>query len=275
MFTIAITMPATAPNRGGSVGQIAHVLFYDQLVLFSAIPVPGAANTPVHIENGSWLTFKTVPQLPGPYPVPSDPTKPGVSDWPGVPAQPPDITVAKQISVPHGNSVLALGSVDMFKEESVIPVSVIPLAIPGAPAPYPVPPQLDTNRYDKELVPTFHEYENPDVELTQNPNAVLQRAVELVKPDKYIHWHVTTQPLPHGKGGVTNIPFEQRRARVTEYHADYWLLHAAGDEKDGKDVYRYLSYTQTILMEMKIGPAYDERQFIFPHVTCNTVTKMK
>jgi hypothetical protein len=269
-----VPIPATAPNRGGGINQIAHALFYDQKVLFAPSPVPNVANTPVHVENGTWITVKTVPQLPGPYPVPSDPTDPSLPEWPGIPRQPLEVMVAKQISVPHGNSVLALGSVDMLKGDSVISaVPPNPLIIPGSPPPYPQPHQIETNRFNR-LLDTASDYENPDVELTQNPNGVLQQAVDLIKPDKYIHWRVTTEALAQGKGSVTNIPFEQRRARVTEYFADYWLLHKAGDKtKDGADAFNYLSYTQTMLMEMKIGPAFDERTFLFPHVTCNTVTR--
>ncbi|MGA8108541.1 MAG: hypothetical protein WB974_03850, partial [Acidobacteriaceae bacterium] len=61
-------------------------------------------------------------------------------------------------------------------------------------------------------------------------------------------------------------PFEREVSNVTEYFADYWMLF--------KEKKRYLAYTQTILMVLKIENkttgALD--QYTFPHVTCNTVT---
>jgi hypothetical protein len=80
-----------------------------------------------------------------------------------------------------------------------------------------------------------------------------------------MHWHVTTEPLRNVRGHVTNIPFEQRVSNVTAYWADYWLLST-----DNGMTFKYLAYTQTILMEMTVK---DER-YVFPHVTCNTVAKI-
>ena len=92
----------------------------------------------------------------------------------------------------------------------------------------------------------------------------MQDAVDIIRPDCFIHWSVTTYPLVHGEGVVTNIPFEERLADVTEYFADYWLLST-----DGGDTFPYLAYTQTMLMDMVV----QGHRFTFPHVTCNTVTK--
>ena len=109
-----------------------------------------------------------------------------------------------------------------------------------------------------EAAPT--NYQNPHPDLTQHPNTPLQEAVAIIKPDSFMHWTVTTEPLANGTGSVTNIPFEQRVSEVTEYAAEYWLL------KKGRE--KYLSYTQTILMQLAIKG----EKYIFPHITCNTVT---
>lgn len=250
-----ISIPATAPNRGGAVNQIAHALFYDQRVSFAEGP---QTQQVVHVENGAWIYLDKVPQLPGPY-ANSEPPAP-----PNVRPQPADITVAKQISVPHGNSILALGQFDIGPKGPVVAGAPI---IPGAPPPYPLPHEIETNRFTKKLVTPEFDFENPDVALTQNANLAVSQAVRIIAPEAYMHWRVTTEPLPHGKGAVTNIPFEERRADVTAYTADYWLL-----QKEKK--FQYLAYSQTILMEMRIGPRYSERRFLFPHVTCNTVAKV-
>jgi hypothetical protein len=98
------------------------------------------------------------------------------------------------------------------------------------------------------------------------PNLPLQQAVEIIKPDHFMHWNVTTRPLPSGSGVVTNIPFEQQASKVIDYWADYWLL-LKGKKK-------YLAYTQTILMVLTIRDrnTAENRKYVFPHITCNTVT---
>ena len=88
--------------------------------------------------------------------------------------------------------------------------------------------------------------------------------MQIIDPDSYMYWHVTTQPLQSGRGHVINVPFEQQVSDVTEYIADYWLLF----KRHRHQTRKYLAYTQTILMKMQIK----DMKFVFPHVTCNTVT---
>lgn len=241
----AIATPVNAPNRGGNYTQNSFALFYDQQVHFAEGP---AIEQIVHEENGAWLYLTTAAQTIGPY------SRNGTEPGP-VPPQPEDIEIAKQIAVPHGNSILALGSVTHGTGSPVIPDSPPPFAPPG----------LDNTPFE-ELLSNFDNYQNPQPELTRNPNSVLQQAVNLIRPNAYIHWRVTTKPLPSGQGIVTNIPFEQRRANVNDYEADYWLLST-----DGGESFPFLSYSQSIFMNLTI---HDQPGYLFPHVTCNTVTKL-
>lgn len=280
-----LAVAARAPNRGGQVNQDARALFYEQQVMFAEGPGKG---TVVHVENGAWLWFPRYIQQTGPYPA----NAPGneVSD---ALQQQSDISVAKQISIPHGNSILALGNFDTvpgpngagawrgnskINGSPVIPDGAPPYPNPAVAVPIPdgtpIPAVLKSilnadQRYDTQRTssPTDpNDYENPHPELTRYPNKPLQEAVAIIKPDSYIHWRVTTEQLPNGKGIVTNIPFEREVSRVSEYYAEYWLLF--------KDAKKYLSYTQTILMVLKIPGKETERvhEYVFPHITCNTVT---
>jgi hypothetical protein len=284
--TLAIA--ASAPNRGGRINQIARALFYEQQVRFAEgpegpKPKDGKPGNVVHVENGAWLWLPRHEQLDGPYHGESPEVLAGLQ-------QPSDIVIAKQIAVPHGNSILALGKIDTlpgsegagpFRGEQKIPGGpVIPdggcpfpmLALPvdtprGTSSLPPVKSRLNaTERYGtKRDTPT--DFQNPDPDITLNPNKPLQRAVEFIEPDYYMHWNVTTLQQPNGKGTVVDIPFEERVSDVTEYFADYWLLFK-GEKK-------YLAYTQTILMKLTIaGKVVDgpDAQYIFPHITCNTVT---
>lgn len=250
-----IALSVLAPNRGSTYQQDSFAMFYSQQVHFAEGPSATAPSDPtseksvVHVENGAWLSLTTVPQPIGPYGMG------GTETGPVIP-QPSDITIAKQISVPHGNSVLALGSVDAAASGAPV--------IPDAASPLPTPSGLSTTSYT-ETLDNMDDYQNPQPNYTSNCSLPLQQAVEIIAPNSYIHWKVTTAPLTSGQGSVTNIPFEDRRASVTAYSAEYWLLST-----DGGNTYNYLSYTQTITIALTIGGV----KYEFPHITANTLTKV-
>lgn len=276
--TLAIS--ACAPNRGGQINQIPHAIFYEQQVRFAEGPQTGDV---VHVENGTWLWLPRFVQQPGPYPEGTPP--------PVLPSlqQPTEILIAKQIAVPHGNSVLALGSIDtspvgkcagglngsqVLPGKPVIPDGAPPFPFPEEPEPIPpgtpIPAEpndvLNANHRYSTLhtgTPADRDFQNPIPQYTLNPNLPLQEAVDIIDPDKYMHWHVTTLQQVHGKGDVIDIPFELRVADVVHYFADYWLLFKGED--------KYLAYSQTILMKLNING----KRYIFPHVTCNTLTHCK
>lgn len=279
----ALAMTASAPNRGGTYTQSSQALFYDQLVRFAEGPAKGKV---VHVENGSWIHFGSEPQVHGPYDT-------GSHLDGQVLRQPPYVRIAKQIAVPHGNSVLALGSVDLYGGECVDPhdmsglgtTSEIPGApvIPDAPPPYPEaketepfpePVGVSTNpRFDPYAtrIDNPSNFENPFEQWAINPNYPLQYAVQKIAPARHIHWRVTTRPVLGGNGSVTNVPFEDRKSKVTEYWADYWLLAKEGEG------FNYLAYSQTILMEMNVSLDNGQtfRRYTFPHVTTNVVKKVQ
>ncbi len=175
---------------------------------------------------------------------------------PGVVPQPPAIEVAKQISVPHGNSVLALGHFDPVLEGAPV--------IPPVPPPFPRPADLPVGPYITMLAET-EDFENPTPPLTLDPTAPLRQAIAKIGPTHFLHWRVTTDPVAIWQGQVTNIPFEQRRARVTAYSAEYWLLST-----DGGNSFGYFSYAQNIVLQITIaGQIYE-----FPHITSNTVARV-
>lgn len=271
----AIATTASAPNRGGSYSQIAQAVFYDQQVQFAEGPQGpkhgASVGDVVHVENGAWLYLKSVQQAKGAYDTAGNgPYVPG-----DVYPQPPYINIAKQIAVPHGNSVLALGSFDVFGTDSHgEPNPIFPgaPAIPDAFPPYPEPPEISIDPYKTHLASGEASYENPNPEWTWNPNRPLQIAVDEIAPRHFIHWRVTTQPLLGGKGEVTNIPFEQRKSNVDAYWADYWLLSTDGVGEN----FDYLAYSQTILMKMEVSQDEGQtfRKLVFPHVTTNTVKRV-
>lgn len=279
----AVAVITGAPNRGGLVSQNSRALFYEQQIKFAEGPGgpngeghEGTAQV-AHVENGAWLWLPRFVQQAGPYPGNTD-SKPVTEDL----EQPADIMIAKQMSTPHGTSIVALGHFDTIKaigdpqafrrtSPSVIPGRPV---IPDGSTPYPMPasavqvsgspPVLRSNlnasnRYSEEKS-RMDDFQNPHPDLARFPNRPLQEAVAIIQPDSYTHWRVTTQPLTNGRGQVVNVPFEQRVADVIGYSAEYWLLF--------KGHGRYLAYTQTIRMALTIR----SEKYIFPHITCNTLT---
>ena len=292
----ALAVVASAPNRGGSYTQSSHAIFYDQQIQFAEGPqgpmLPDKKiGDIVHVENGAWLHFGSERQVLGPY----DPDNNGPFVDGQVLPQPPYITVAKQISVPHGNSVLALGSVDIRgtkrnDEGNEVAETILPgrPVIVDAFVPYPEPADITVDpRFNpyKTLLNASNDFENPSVDLTWNANKPLQDAINIINPQCFLHWSVTTQPLFGGTGVVTNIPFEERKSKVIAYWADYWMLSQDPFDKEDK-AFDYLAYSQTILMKMaiffgnykrpkEVADPSNYRRFIFPHVTTNTVKRVK
>jgi hypothetical protein len=281
--TLAIA--AVAPNRGGLVSQNCRALFYEQQVRFAEGPQgPGGPQAQdkkrgdvVHVENGAWLWLPRFVQQMGPFP--ANPDKQAVTEDL---EQPVDIMIAKQMSIPHGNSILALGTFDTIDahsakkkcERTATPIIKGSPVIPDGSTPYPMPAiaerppaSLKSNldacaRYSTQKS-AMNDYQNPHPDLTRFPNRPLQTAVEIIKPDYYMHWYVTTLPQANGRGHVVNIPFERRVSDVIGYSAEYWLLFKGKD----KHKHKYLAYTQTIPLRIPIN----EVKYVFPHITCNTV----
>jgi hypothetical protein len=245
-----IDLPTTAANRGEGLLQTPTALYYEQQVFFGAGPKVG---TVVHTENGSWLNLTTSDAFTGANPY-QDPVLQKTNQ------QPANHTIAKQMSVPHGNSILALGA--FFQ-----PVAGMPkIVAPGGPLPYlPCPKGLDISAYSTVL-DQHDAYQNPIPPWTKDPLKPLNLGVKLIKPTHSIHWAVTTTQLPDpsAKGGTLNIPFEQRLAEVTDYGAIYWLLST-----DGGHSYPYLAYAQAITLCIEIN----EKHYSFPHLTSNLITK--
>lgn len=227
-----------AGNRGGDFTQTANVLFYEQRVFFAEGP---AKDSLVHAENGSWLFLTTGPQQKGPYGGPAIPH--GV-----ITPQPPTSNVVKQISVPHGNSILAQGGIPpknyVQKGSPSIPNYSLPV----------IPKGVDSEPYHTLSVG------NPYPSLNKNPILPLQQAIQENPPTSYIQWTVKAA------NDITNISFEQKKAKVVDYQVTYWLLAFNSEEEFTK-----LAYVQTIDMQLQIHG----KPVVFPHVTCNYLTKKK
>lgn len=232
-----------AANRGGQGVQVSNALFYEQRIYISQISGTPVPNTLVHAENGSWLFLSDSDQFVGPYPGPTSPKVPGSKP----PTQP--FNLVKQIAVPHGNSVLALGKAAWPPVKQIGP--------PSIPVSKVLPSGVGTGPY------TTKSQGNPNLAYTKNPNQALVDALKLSNVGQYIMLHVSSAS---GAGAVTNIGFEQQHANVERYTATYWLEALAGSQS-----YDQLQYSQTIVLKIPIGKA----MVLFPHITTNTLRRVK
>lgn len=232
----------TAPNRGGLGTQVSNTLFYEQRVYFAEGP---GKDQLVHAENGSWLYITDAQQKVGPY-------GPGLEPRSHPPQQ--SFNLAKQVSVPHGNSILAGGHYVAAGPTSGAPVI--------GQAPLTFPTGVDTTPYTTQTS-TFADFSNPNPQYTANPNLPLTEAVLADPPSSFIQLDVDTETSGHP---ISNIAFEAKFANVVRYFATYWL-----EAFNGSSTYDQLQYSQTILMAFPVAGA---GTVVFPHVTTNTLRKL-
>lgn len=246
-----------AANRGGAGTQVSNALLYEQRVYIADGP---AKDDLVHFENGIWGYLEPMAQALGPY---------GDGNGPFIGSEtfgdvPPALTynIFKQISVPHGNSVLACGAVALDANGNPTPVQGAPTI---APPPQVLPvttPQIDTSIYAppasvQNILPAY----------ALNPNQALTDALAAQTVTQFIELTVDSTV---GGGMVGNIDYEQERADVTQYQATYWI------EDTGDGTFSQLQYSQTIMLRIPIvlpGSSTPTDVF-FPHITTNTLTKV-
>lgn len=233
-----------APNREGDFTQQSGVLFYEQRVYFATNPAPknapSAKDTLIHAENGSWLFHNITQQLNGPYgyaaPEVNEEYLPEPSG--GLPTQPANLEYNKQISVPHGNSILmaggpgasGIGNPD-FSDESAMYKSF--------------PPFSDASRD------------------TVDPVSFLTKQLEDlnnsgVTVEGYSSVNVSTRAIEGG--GVSNILFENKYGKVTEMDTTWYIEKLSNGKTQ-------LQYVQIIFLEFNIGGT----PTLFAHVDANTL----
>lgn len=222
----------TAPNRGGNLTQTANVLFYEQRVYFADNPQPPPAvqvqDMLVHAENGSWLRMVFGPQVEGPY---GSATPNTLIVNPVHPAT----EYVKQVSVPHGNSILAVGSATVIgNTKPVFPVA------------------------NRAVLP----FTDPTV---KDPNTVLQAQLDQLASKGVTVTNTTMITLTTDSavgGNVSDIHFEQRHATVDRFETT-WYIETLNDGTT------QLQYSQTMFMKLLIkGVLVD-----FLHIDANTLVR--
>jgi hypothetical protein len=218
-----------APNREGSYTQTSGVLFYEQRVYIANNADPSGGqpieNTLIHAENGTWLFHVIQNQLEGPY---------GPNNVPNtnIPVQDPTVQYNKQISVPHGVSVLMVGG---------------PVANGTGNPVFPTADRTKLPFTDPTII-------DPSTYLTNQLNALIAQGITVTS---YSSINVSTNN--HG-GAVSNINFESSFGKVISMDTTWYVETLSNGTVQ-------LQYIQNIILQFVINGV----DTLFSHIDANTL----
>ncbi|HAH49295.1 heme-binding protein [Gimesia sp.] len=248
------------PNRGISVDessgttqesdQFVVTLDYEQQVKqISAADFPdsglaGPADLPIHHEPGLWLYMLNETPL--------------------------GLDVGRLATIPHGDSVLALGKSkvedgppDIPDEVSGLPVGVSP-DVEGNPYLSPYKNFIDhpfKGVVSDPAFPGFLPHRTTDLLRAANEGVEIKRTTTLS-----VDTTVET-------GGIHNIPFVVRQANAASMKSTFWIQELVEKDKHGKPKLR-LQYLQVVLLDF-----FSRRDGLpglirWPHISINTMEKV-
>lgn len=230
---------AQVPNRGSFSGKPKpngqpdiniYGLRYLQRV------ADGKNHQPLHVEPGFWLN------------VPA-------THWPELGA-----SVVRQGVIPHGNSLLALGSHSESDGKPEIPkISSIPARHDGTD--FPDPSYVNPYKFPPEGV---------DAELVKNPNLALEKALKGQDVTNTVTLEVGAKNPqkadedPESRNGrIASIPFIAKNADVKQFKSIFWIEKVRNP--DNRGVFLQLQYTQLVIL--------DFLDIDWPHISVATLIK--
>ena len=236
------------PNRGIAVvnrsvvqaDQFLVALDYEQIIFqiaaedFPESGQAGGPKLPIHHEPGLWLYM--------------------LNEAGGL------FDIARLATIPHGDSVLALGHAGVCDGPPTIPdISGLPIGHR---------PNTCSNRY---MEPYRHFHENPfqGVFDPLSPNDLLKAANEGVKIVRTTELDVDTD-IP--TGGIHNIPFIVQQANATSMKATFWIQELEEKDSEGKPKLR-LQYSQTVMLDFFQRVDGVPGLIRWPHISINTLEK--
>ena len=258
---------AGVPNRGlavtsgGQADQFVVTMDYQQRiaqVVAEDRPVSGeagGAGLPIHHEPGLWLYMRNLRS----------------KDEEGT------INVARLASIPHGNSVLALGHSARHRGMPEIPrVGALPFGrfedlgsgdydFKSDPYLAPYKHYIDNPFMGNETTPGFPGFSPADM------NEILRfenRDVDIVRTT------TLTVDTTRRRGGVTNAPFVTRHAEPVRMKSTFWIQELKEKDRYGKRKLR-LQYSQVVMLDF-FRPREDEMpgRASWPHISIATLEKV-
>jgi len=167
------------------------------------------------------------------------------------------LNIARLGSVPHGDTLLALGRYSTAKVTQGGPkipdVSALPIGGPSKNIEHPY------------LAPYKHFHDNPFKRIfdVTNPSALLRAATPPgVKQTTTLHF--STNNLT---GGITNIPFIVKHANASEMEFTMWVLET--------DTAVFIQYMQIVMLDFFDRSDNMPGQIKWPHISFNTMKRRK
>lgn len=263
------------PNRGLSrpdnpdFDQFVVTLDYQQKIAQVAAEdrpasgLAGAAGLPIHHEPGLWLYEKNRRSKDDQI------GRDGVTEV--------ELDVARLASIPHGNSVLALGKSEVHKGMPTIP----PVSgLPSGQFEDVSTPDYDF-KSDPYLEPYKHYIDSPFMGNVNFPgfpgfspadmNAILRFANQGVK---IVQTTTLTVDTTRKRAGISNVPFSVREAEPVSMKSTFWIQELAEKDEYGKPKLR-LQYSQTVMLHF-FHPRQDEfpGRVVWPHISIATLEKV-
>jgi hypothetical protein len=180
----------------------------------------------------------------------------------------PDIDVARLATIPHGDSVLALGNSEVLDGELSIPnANGLPIGVSqDLDSPYLTPyKHFNDNPFTGNVNAAGFPGFNP-----VNPSTLLQLANQGVGIVRTTKLEVDTTVE---KAGISNIPFITKEANASEMKSTFWIQELAEKDEHGNPKFR-LQYLQVVLLDF--FPRRDGAPGLirWPHISINTLDKM-
>ena len=249
--------------------QLIDAISYEQVVVQKEVedfPVSNLREkngNPIHHEPGFFLQFLNH--------IPVGHTEEdGEEDGEEV-----ELKIARLATIPHGNSVLAMGTVQSnidgapkISDENALPER-INTDVQNNPylAPY---KHFEDNRFFGNVPRTVAGF--PGFFPT-NANAILQFANpgDLVKRTTILHFDTKFRNAQLTGIPISNIPFVTREADTTEVHATFWVMELHKSDESAPTEF-IMQYSQTVYLEFFSSDVPGKR-IRWPHVSINTLKK--
>lgn len=241
-FLVDKGVPNRGVKRNGNAtvqtDQLIVTIDYEQdirQIVAEDFPVSGKAGDPglaIHHEPGLWLHML-------------DQVKEGLD-------------IARLATIPHGDSVLAMGRSSSVDGAPKIPaVNGLPIGVnQDLSSPYLAPYKLFHDNLFRGLFdPTA-------------PHLLLDAANQGVAIKRTTQLEVDTTTLP--SGGIVNIPFIVRQANAGSMKSTFWIQELEEKDAKGKPKLR-LQYLQIVLLDFFARRDGIPGRIQWPHVSINTL----
>lgn len=246
------TVDDKVPNRGLDIAantpkdQELAALDYEQVIEQIAMEdfpdsgLAGTTNQPIHHEPGLWLYLKN--------------------------QNTNNLDIARLSTIPHGNSVLVLGTAkqNQFGKPTIPTIDGLPVGTGVALGhPYLKPYEHFTN----PIFGGLFDPRSPNDLLTDAHADIESRGINIVR------FTELTVDTKRESGGISNIPFVVKQADASEMTSTFWILETDSVDEHGNPRL-FLQYTQTVMLDFFPRRDGVEGLIQWPHVSINTLEKI-